>query len=319
MAKDSRDLFNVNFMTIPAYTNATTTNPALTISKVAINDNDLLSAWYWLIASKDPSISYTDGTVYPSQSLRSGESYVSGLMATYNNLNNSQSTTRIDQQVNIAQEDARQSTQTPYQVGNGNSLNVTWSGMLIPTSTGTYTFTFGGFGRWSVTVNGRNISKFDWWSYGGWTTDSISLTAGQPVPISITYQNQWSINKAQLYWTTPDDQYNNAPIPSSNLQTTVDALGAPVPSPGAPLASGTSTTPAGRSFLFARQGYREATADEVNLAKSAGQPGGAINRFTPSLQVGPGERPSTVNTWGFDTGGSGYFVVPITVTNSPSN
>ena len=80
-------------------------------------------------------------------------------------------------------------------------------------------------------------------------------------------------------------------------------------------ASGTSTTTAGRAFLFAKMGLREATSAEVTRAKEAGTPG-VINQWDPKLRVGPDERPAKINAYGFDTGADGYWVVPVTSTNS---
>lgn len=77
------------------------------------------------------------------------------------------------------------------------------------------------------------------------------------------------------------------------------------------LAMGSTTTKLGRDFIFQRMGLREATAAEVTRAKEAGTPG-VINQWEPKLKVGPGERPAKVNAYGFDTGASGYWVVPVT-------
>jgi hypothetical protein len=57
-------------------------------------------------------------------------------------------------------------------------------------------------------------------------------------------------------------------------------------------------------------GLREATPQEILRAQEAGTPG-VINQWTPPLQVGPGERPLKVNAYGFETGDTGTWVVPI--------
>ena len=75
------------------------------------------------------------------------------------------------------------------------------------------------------------------------------------------------------------------------------------------LASGTTTTAAGRTYIFDKMGYREATSAEVLRAKYAGTPG-TINQWTPKLRVGPDERPWTVNAYNFETGVDGTWVVP---------
>lgn len=75
-------------------------------------------------------------------------------------------------------------------------------------------------------------------------------------------------------------------------------------------AYGTTTTPAGRAYLFQKMGLREATQAELTRAREAGTPG-VINKWPPKLQVGPGERPSAVNAYNFDSGAEGYWVVPV--------
>ena len=72
---------------------------------------------------------------------------------------------------------------------------------------------------------------------------------------------------------------------------------------------GSSTTASGRRYLFDKMNLREASEDEVTRAKN-GAISGSINQFTPSLQIGPGDRPNKVNEYGFDTGGSGSWVTP---------
>jgi len=68
-------------------------------------------------------------------------------------------------------------------------------------------------------------------------------------------------------------------------------------------ADGTTTTADGRSFLFSLLNVREATPAEVNRAKGSGV------QWTPRFQIAG--RPAEVNEYGFDTGASGYWVVPL--------
>lgn len=79
-----------------------------------------------------------------------------------------------------------------------------------------------------------------------------------------------------------------------------------------PYASGTTTTSSGRAYLFNKMGLREATPEEVKRAKEAGNPG-VINQWEPKTRrVGPDERPAFINSYGFDTGADGFWVVPVT-------
>jgi X-X-X-Leu-X-X-Gly heptad repeat protein len=76
------------------------------------------------------------------------------------------------------------------------------------------------------------------------------------------------------------------------------------------LASGSSTTSAGRAYLLNLMNLREASAAEVTRAKEGGTPG-VTNQFTPTFQVGPGERPVKVNEYGFETSNNNNFwVIP---------
>ena len=59
-----------------------------------------------------------------------------------------------------------------------------------------------------------------------------------------------------------------------------------------------------------QMGLRVATSEEVTQARE-GSISGTINQFTPTFRVGPDERPSRVNEYGFDSASSnGFWVVP---------
>ena len=79
---------------------------------------------------------------------------------------------------------------------------------------------------------------------------------------------------------------------------------------GQALVQGAQTTSIGRAYLFDKMNLREASPHEVTRAKNGSVPG-TTNQFTPTLQVGPGDRPNKVNEYGFDTGStSGVWVTP---------
>jgi hypothetical protein len=82
---------------------------------------------------------------------------------------------------------------------------------------------------------------------------------------------------------------------------------------GAILADGTGTTVDGRRFLFERMRVREATGAEVQRAREGTTPG-SVTRWTPRVTFNHGERPKSVNQYGFDTGDWGtdaWWVVPV--------
>jgi hypothetical protein len=62
LAKDGRDLLNLDFIHIPAGGN----DPSLKISRTPLNDNDFLSVWYWLIATGDPELRLQNGEILPT-------------------------------------------------------------------------------------------------------------------------------------------------------------------------------------------------------------------------------------------------------------
>lgn len=77
----------------------------------------------------------------------------------------------------------------------------------------------------------------------------------------------------------------------------------------------TKTNFPGRSWLFAKLGVREATADEVQKAKMATSTSGSPNQFTPGPSQRMGSRPAALNEWTFDSstnyGSEAWWVVPL--------
>ncbi len=59
LANDGHELLPLNFVTIPPVG----TNANLTISRNAVSETDLLSVWYWLLATNCNSITLTNGVV----------------------------------------------------------------------------------------------------------------------------------------------------------------------------------------------------------------------------------------------------------------
>lgn len=75
----------------------------------------------------------------------------------------------------------------------------------------------------------------------------------------------------------------------------------------------TQTTAAGRAWLFAKLGVREATSQEVTIARQATSTT-TPNRFTPVRGQRMGDRPRALNEWTFDSsdqyGSEAWWVVP---------
>jgi DNA-binding beta-propeller fold protein YncE len=310
LAKDGRGLFNLDFLQIPA----TQGNAVLKISRSPLTDEDFLSVWYWLVATGDPGIQFGNGVINPaaveSTFAYDGNNGVPGLTGVYFGNTNfeGQSVTRVDQSVNIRPALSSQSLDGPFQ---SEQLSVRWSGVLLPSETGRHRLFFTSDDGIRVWVNEQLVIN-SWWPRGSTEdTAEVDLTANNPVPIRIEYYDQGGGRAAQLSWQPPGKQKEI--IPLTNLFTGVKAPAGSLSytRPGQEYASGTTTTAAGRAYLFQKMGLREATPAEVTRAKEAGTPG-VINKWAPKLQVGPGERPAAINSYGFDTGAEGYWVVPIT-------
>jgi hypothetical protein len=72
IAKDDRSELGVHYVVIPPDAN----NPApLRISNKPVQDNDLADVWYWLLASGDPRVALSGGSVALTSA---GQTYVSG-------------------------------------------------------------------------------------------------------------------------------------------------------------------------------------------------------------------------------------------------
>jgi tripartite motif-containing protein 71 len=310
LAKDGRGLFNLDFLQIPA----TQGNAVLKISRSPLTDEDFLSVWYWLVATGDPGIQFGNGVINPavveSTFAYDGNNGVPGLTGVYFGNTNfeGQSVTRVDQSVNIRPAASSESLDGPFQ---SEQLSVRWSGVLLPSETGRHRLFFTSDDGIRVWVNEQLVIE-RWWPHAP-TEDAaeVDLTANNPVPIRIEYYDQGGTRAAQLSWQPPGKQKEI--IPLTNLFTGVKAPAGSLSytRPGQEYASGTTTTVTGRAYLFQKMGLREATEVEVLRAKEAGTPG-VINKWAPKLQVGPGERPAAINSYGFDTGAEGYWVVPIT-------
>jgi hypothetical protein len=60
LANDGRGLVDFHFLSLPGQG----ADPTLVISRSPVTTNDLLSCWYWLVATNDPAIALSDGRIY---------------------------------------------------------------------------------------------------------------------------------------------------------------------------------------------------------------------------------------------------------------
>jgi hypothetical protein len=301
LAKDSRTLLNLDFIQIPE----TEGQPLLKISRSPLKDTDFLSVWYWLLGAGNDGVRLDNGEIFSNATnLEYDGSYgVPGLVANYYYGNTSFSgnaSTQIDLAVNM-----------PTTSSTGN-MSVRWTGTLVPQETGSHRIYLKADHSAKVFINNSQLLAVT--SNGTAPAESsvaFNLTAGTPAAIKVEYTDNGGSRLVEMTWQLPSGV--RRVLTSPYLFTGVQGQSGSIPL-NARLAHGTTTTAAGRKFIFDSMGLREATAAEVLRAKEAGTPG-VINQWDPKLRVGPDERPSKINAYGFDTGASGFWVVPVTGNN----
>lgn len=75
LAKDQRDLLGIHWITVPGTT-------SFVASAKPVEDADLLSLWYWLIAKSDPAISLVSGSVKGVGGAYNGQTLANGTTTT---------------------------------------------------------------------------------------------------------------------------------------------------------------------------------------------------------------------------------------------
>ena len=309
LAKDSRDLLNLDFIQMPAVSS----DPLLKISRTPLNDSDFLSVWYWLLANNDPGIKLTYGKVFPTNTATTftytGANGQPGLVGSYYPYSDFTGTPTVvtNQYINIRNWASASSPDTPIR---WDKISARWTGRLVAETSGNHTIFFAVDDTGKIFMNNSTSASLNRTS-GGESSFVTNLTAGTAIPMTIEYTDTGGSRRAQLYWTPPSG--TKQLIPPKNLFTGVAGTGGTYsyfnPDGTNHLASGTTTTAAGRTYIFDKMGYREATSAEVTRAKNAGTPG-TINQWDPKLRVGPDERPSKVNAYNFETAVDGTWVVP---------
>jgi hypothetical protein len=78
LARDGRGLLAFNFVTIPAANG----QPAFTLSRTNVSDNDLLSLWYWFVGTNSTAITLTNGSIVGVGGAYNGQTLASGANTT---------------------------------------------------------------------------------------------------------------------------------------------------------------------------------------------------------------------------------------------
>jgi hypothetical protein len=301
MAKDERGLLGIDFLNLPA----SGSDPALSISRFPISQADMLPLWFWLLARGDPAVRLENGRVLADVALApggaNGPSGPHGLLATYyasKSLSDA-SFQVIDSEVDFT----TTSGAWPYAPLTTTNFSVCWSGVVVPDYSETYTFYANAADGVRLWVN--DVQLVNYWNDGSAErSGTIALQAGLPYALRMEYYQNTGTAVAQLKWSSLSQ--SKQIIPYRSLFTGSTGEGS------APLvyASQQTTSAAGRNYLFGEIGVREATASELNQART--RPSGVVNQFTPRITVGPEERPKKVNEYNFDTGdwgSNGWWVV----------
>jgi sugar lactone lactonase YvrE len=327
LAKDKRDLLNLDFIQIPAVKDKPD-KPALKISRSPLTDDDFLSVWYWFLATGDPGITLNKGEINSANIATQtdtvkydGKAGKPGWNAHfYPNTNWLNGVDRNDLFCNLRPGSPHESEVLPF---DSSSFIVNYTGILIPSQTGTYRFFGSSIMAGNVAayfqINTPIAYGFDSWSQKieDHPYVDVPLTAGTPASINLRVHcyngadfSSGRFGEIQLSWQRPDGVIELVP-PSNVFTGNSEAPGELIYNlPNREYALGTKTSAYGRRFILQKMGLREATAAEVLRAKEAGTPGN-INQWEPKFQVGPWERPLKVNAYGFDTGASGTWVVPL--------
>ena len=288
LAKDARGLFNLDFIQIPSGGGQT----PLKISKTPLKDADFYAAWLWLLATGDPELIKGEETL-----MIASNKYINGLNATFNYTWNPAwqevfgTTYQYDPPLKTI-------VDTPAFFGfspNSRVGGIGWTGLFRPKKSGVYRFNVkpDDFSDFAYIVFGGENKYMGAWS-GSFTVNAQQETT-IPVMISYSDDGDWS-QSFYMEIQPPGESIREVEPGDFVIENSVIVDNA--------------TTPQGRDFLLARMGMRQATPAEILRAQEAGTPG-VINQWTPPLQVGPGERPLKVNGYGFETGDTGAWVVPL--------
>ena len=282
LARDERaNLLDIEYITIPS--NAVASE--LTLSRSPLTESDFYNAWLWLIATGDPSIVLTNGTIRGVGGAYDG-AYLTdagGLRALLNPEGEPNDTSGTAAVLAFSQNAAA------VEGAMLNSETYDWYAFDVVVSNTVCQMTVApkpaGSGVVFDTIYCYNTSMGTVWVWGG-NGGSYSSTFTLATP------GRYYI-RLQRYST------NVAPGTYRLAISLVDGW--------------SGTVEAGRQFLYERLGVRAATASEVARALEGNIPG-TINKWTPRFTVGPGDRPKLVNEYGFDTGDWGStarWVVPL--------
>lgn len=152
-------------------------------------------------------------SLIPQQQFFTPPTTGNGLRATYYNSTNfrGSSVTRIDSGV-----DFDWGLGSPISGIAAETFSVRWTGQILATESGTYTFRTNSDDRVRLWVNGRLVID-NWKNHAAtFDTGSITLEAGQRYDIKLEYEDSKGAARMQLSWMTPS-QSSFVSVPQANL------------------------------------------------------------------------------------------------------
>jgi sugar lactone lactonase YvrE len=185
LAKDSRDLLNLDFIQMPAVSS----DPLLKISRTPLNDSDFLSVWYWLLANSDPAIKLTYGKVFPTSAATtftySGANGQPGLVGSYYPYTDFTGTPTVvtNEYINIRNWASASSPDTPIR---WDKISARWTGRLVAETSGNHTIFFAVDDTGKIFMNNSTNASLNRTS-GGESSFVTNLTAGTAIPMTIEY------------------------------------------------------------------------------------------------------------------------------------
>lgn len=193
LAKDSRDLLNLDFIQMPAVSS----DPLLKISRTPLNDSDFLSVWYWLLANSDPGIKLTYGKVFPTNAATTftytGANGQPGLVGSYYPYSDFTGTPTVvtNAYINIRNWASASSPDTPIR---WDKISARWTGRLVAETSGNHTIFFAVDDTGKIFMNNSTNASLNRTS-GGESSFTTNLTAGTAIPMTIEYTDTGEVGE----------------------------------------------------------------------------------------------------------------------------
>ncbi|MCH2331106.1 MAG: PA14 domain-containing protein, partial [Roseibacillus sp.] len=99
--------------------------------------------------------------------------------------------------------------QQPHKGMNRDRFQIFWEGHLVPPVSGNYRFRMEVDDKATLKIDGRTVMRMV--STGKRDSGEVRLEAGTPVPISLSYQEEYSFASMKLFWQVPGQEMKIIP------------------------------------------------------------------------------------------------------------